>query len=158
MGQVHTVAVPMEELAPLIGLQLENGGRATITVTGISMLPMLYNRRDSVTLIPGGKEKLGDVIFYRRDNGQYVLHRIIRLTEDGYICCGDNQYEKEPVRPEQVIAVVDSFVRKGKLYTHTHFGYRVYTALWVRLFFMRRFYIAVRRWAGRLLSRMKKRG
>jgi hypothetical protein len=36
-----------------------------------------------------------DVIFYRRENGQYVLHRIIKIKKDGYVCRGDNQTAKE---------------------------------------------------------------
>ena len=155
MTKVHTVAVPMADLAQVIALQLDNGGRATITVTGVSMLPMLRNRKDSVTLIPAGKQGQGDVIFYRRENGQYVLHRIIRETSEGYLCSGDNQYELEPVKPAQVIAVVDSFVRKGKTYDGSHRGYQLYTAAWVKLFFLRRPYIALRRRIGRLLWRLK---
>lgn len=155
MTQLHTVAVPMAELAEVIALQLENGGKATITVTGVSMLPMLRNRKDSVTLIPASqRQKPGNVIFYRRENGRYVLHRIIRITPEGYLCSGDNQYELEPVKPEQVVAVVDGFVRKGRTYTCNHPGYRLYTVLWVRLFFLRRLYIAVRRRAGCLFGRL----
>lgn len=47
---MRAVDIPMEELAKLLQLQLDHGGEATLTVTGVSMLPMLYNRRDSVKL------------------------------------------------------------------------------------------------------------
>ena len=43
--------LPMEQLAQLITLQLESGGRANLTVTGSSMLPMLRNGVDAVELI-----------------------------------------------------------------------------------------------------------
>ena len=155
---IETHAIPMESLAELIQLQLDNGGRAKLTVTGCSMLPMLRNRLDVVELIPvSGKQKKGDVILYHRDNGQYVLHRIIAVDEQGYICCGDNQFMREPIKQDQLIAVVDSFTRKGRYYSVSAFGYRIYTAVWVGLFPLRRCYLAVRRPLGRLYAKVRKR-
>ena len=46
------IAVPMEELMPLLQLQMEASGSAKLTVTGWSMMPMLHNRRDSVEICP----------------------------------------------------------------------------------------------------------
>lgn len=151
MNRIPTITVPMESLAEVITLQLENGGRANLTVTGSSMMPLFYNRRDSVVLIPADKpQKKGEIILYRRDNGQYVLHRIIRVRNGEYTCSGDNQYEEETVLQHQLIGVVDSFVRKGKHYDRNHPGYRLYQAVWVGLFPLRRIYIKVRRPLGRL--------
>lgn len=148
--------IPMESLSELLLLQLEKGGRSNLTVTGSSMYPMLRNCADSVELIPiTGQQKKGDVILYRRDNGQYILHRIIALTKDGYICCGDNQAEKEPVRHDQLLAAVDGFTRKGKVYTLHDFGYRLYTALWVGLFPLRRYLLGIRRRLGRLWRKIR---
>lgn len=145
-----TRSVPMEELYKVIALQLETGGRAQLTVTGRSMLPLLRAYRDAVELIPvsGGQQK-GKIILYRRENGQFVLHRIVRLTRDGYICCGDNEAAQEPVRQEQLLAVVDGLVRKGKRIEMNDPLYRLYTALWVGLFPLRGVYIAIRRLCGR---------
>lgn len=148
----------MEELAPLLEMQLQTGGKARLTVTGYSMMPMLRNRRDSVALItPKAQLKPGDIILYRRETGQYVLHRIIAAASQGYICCGDNQAEREPVGEEQVLGVVESFVRKGRHYSINHFGYRLYTGLWVKAFALRQPYIAVRRWLGRRLWQLRNR-
>lgn len=147
----------MESLSELLMLQLQNGGHAHLTVTGCSMQPMLCHRRDTVELIPvSKKQKAGDVILYRRENGQYVLHRIIAETEDGYICCGDNQAMREPVAHGQLLAVVDGFVRKGKRHTVEDPGYRLYTAVWVKLFLLRKHYIALRRCLGRLRRKLGK--
>lgn len=153
--QIRTI--PMEELSELVMLQLEKGGRARLTVTGWSMQPLLYNRRDVVELVPvSGKQKPGDIILYRRENGQYVLHRIIALSQEGYICSGDNQAVREPVAHDQLLAVVDGFIRKGKSYTLNAPGYRLYATVWVKLFFLRKPYIAIRRRIGRLLSKMRR--
>ncbi len=154
--QIYTL--PMKELAELIKLQLAEGGIAQLKVTGCSMLPMLREGRDSVTLVPvSGHRKKGDVILYQRKNGQYILHRIIRADGGSYICCGDNQFEKEPVEHSQVVAVVSAFTRKGRHHKHTDLGYRVYTAIWVGLFPLRKLYISVRRKFGGLRKKFLKR-
>lgn len=154
---MQTVTVPMEALAKLIVLQLENGGKANLTVTGSSMMPMLYHLRDSVSLVSAApQQKKGDIILYRRENGSYVLHRIIAVTPGGYICSGDNQAMREPVSPAQVLAVVDGFVRNGRAYSLSIFWYRLYRAVWVELFFLRPCYIAVRRRLGRLRTKFRK--
>lgn len=154
---METVIMPMESLIEVVLLQLQNGGRANLMVSGSSMMPMLRHRKDSVVLMPvSQRQKPGDVIFYRRDNGQYILHRIIRTTDGGYVCCGDNQYEPESVEHRQLIAVVEEFTYKGKCYGVDATGYRLYTALWVGLFFLRRPYIALRRRLGRLRNRYRK--
>ena len=149
--------MPMESLIELILLQLEKGGQANLTVTGNSMHPMLRAKKDSVTLVPAnGNHKKGDVLLYRRENGQYVLHRVIGITEAGYICSGDNQVMREPVTQVQVLAKVSGFSRKGKYYCIEHAGYRIYTLLCVRLFFLRKPYLFIRRCAGRLCRRLFK--
>ncbi len=148
--------VPMETLMEVISLQLSNGGRANLTVTGNSMAPMLHHRRDAVTLIPvKGAQKKGTVALYHRPNGKYALHRIVAVTKDGYICCGDNQWEKEWVDQAQLVATVDSFCRSGRCYSINHFGYLVYKFFWVELFFLRPAYIAVRRSVGRICRKVR---
>lgn len=147
--------LPMEELVKLLRVQLNNGGRANLVVTGISMYPMLHNRKDSVSLVPASDiQKKRDIILYRRANGQYVLHRIVAVKSGCYICCGDNQWELEKVEHHQVIAVVDGFTRKGKTYSMDHSGYRLYLLLWVDLLPLRRGYIWLRRRLGKLRRKL----
>ena len=154
---MQTRAIPMEELTELIMLQLENGGKAKLTVTGVSMMPMLRSRKDVVDLIPvNGPQKAGEVILYRRENGQYVLHRIIKVTKDGYICSGDNQAMQEPVAHSQLLAVMEGFTHNGKTYQRTSWGYRCYTWIWVNLFIFRKPYIAVRRFCSRIRRKLKR--
>lgn len=154
---MQTVTVPMESLVEIIELQLESSGKANLIVTGSSMLPMLRDRRDMVTLIPASNPKKGDVVLFRRKTGRYILHRIVAVTKDGYICCGDNQAVLEPVTGEQMIGAVASFIRKRKHYTVDAPGYRLYTAVWVNLFFLRRPYIALRRCMGRIRRKLRNR-
>lgn len=154
--EVNRSVLPVEQVAKLVQVQLENGGVAQLNVTGYSMMPLLYHCRDRVQLAPvTGEEKTGDVIFYRRENGKFILHRIIAVTPDGYICCGDNQAEKEQVLRQQLLAVMTGFTRKGKTYSVTHLGYRLYAGLWVGLFCLRPAYISLRRRFGRLTHKRK---
>ena len=148
---MHTESMPMEQLAQLLAVQLENGS-APLRVTGSSMHPILRHRRDTVYLQrPEKPLKKGDVIFYCRSNGCYVLHRIVCVIGEGqYICSGDNQYIPETVFQSQVLAVMESFRRGKKSFTTQHIGYRIFVWAWVGLFFVRKPILAVRRRLGRL--------
>ncbi len=129
-------AVPFAELMPLIEDSLRQGLRVTLTVSGRSMRPLFSHKRDSVILSACDPYSLkrGDVPLYRRDDGQYVLHRIVRVSENGYTLTGDAQWELETDLPkDHVLAVMTGFVRKGKTVDCDNFGYRVYVALWLWL-------------------------
>lgn len=145
-------SVPMESLAQILTMQMETGGVARLVVTGDSMYPTFRNRKDVVYLSSDtGSLKKKDLILYQRDSGQYVLHRIVSRPKNGaFICCGDNQWEKEPITARQVVAVVIGFRRKGKEQTPDTFGYRAWVNLWVGLFPLRRPLLAIRRWLGRI--------
>ena len=84
----------LAELMPLICEKLEEGREVTFSPHGSSMLPLLKEGRDTVTLAkPAGKLKKYDIPLYRRENGQFVLHRVVRVG-DTYTCIGDNQFER----------------------------------------------------------------
>ena len=152
------VAIPMEELMPILQLQMDTSGSALLTVTGWSMLPMLHNRKDTVAICPvTGSCKATDVILYQRDNGQYVLHRILRKTKTGYILCGDNQFFTEKLRQDQILAVVTGFTRKGKTYSVTQPGYRFYARFWVLFHPLRWLYLIPRRAVGKVRTFLRRR-
>lgn len=148
-------SIPMESLAEVLSLQMESGGVARLVVTGDSMYPTFRDRKDVVYLSAvSGNLKKKDLILYKRESGQYVLHRIVSRPKNGrFICCGDNQWEKEPVDFRQVVAVVTGFRRKGKEQTPKTFRYRMWVAVWVGLFPLRRPLLSVRRWLGRIRKR-----
>ena len=124
-------SVVLEEMMPLIRERLAAGEDVQFTPRGTSMRPMIHGGRDSVVLSPvQGKLKKHDLPLYQRDNGQYVLHRIVKAGES-YTCMGDNQYHLEAgIRPDQVLAVVTAFVRDGKRYRVTDLRYRAYCLFW----------------------------
>ena len=111
---------------------LAEDGFYVSTTVGMSMFPMLCNRRDRVVICPVGNQKLKkyDLPLYRRPDGKYILHRIIGVREGYYIIRGDNTYRKEKVPDEWVIGYVTEFYRKGKHVSAESKKYRVYARFW----------------------------
>ena len=140
----------MEQLMPIITESLEAGKSVQFNPRGISMLPMLRQDIDSVVLSPlNGKLKKYDIPLYKRDNGKYVLHRVVEASET-YTCIGDNQYVYEKgIRDDQIIAVVTSFTRGDKKISVNNFSYRLYCRIWHYSRPMRHFARRAIRWIGR---------
>lgn len=98
---------------------------------GISMLPMLRQGKDSVELSPlPPKLKKYDLPVYRRADGQYVMHRVVAVKADHYICLGDNTLAFEHIYPEQMIGVVSAFKRGDRRIEADAAAYRMYCRLW----------------------------
>lgn len=135
MNKKHSLS----ELAPLIEDQLQNGGSVSFTVKGISMSPMLADGVDSICIKKAVFPlKKYDIPFYRRENGQFVLHRIIKVTPNGYICRGDHQIEKEyPVTDDMIIGVLNGYTHKGKEKRVDGFRYRLYAFIFVHTAYLR---------------------
>lgn len=136
--------VSLEQIAPLIKETLETSGEVSFVSSGTSMLPTIRDRMDVVTIVkPKGRLKKGDVPFYRRDNGQYVLHRIVYVNGGSYVTRGDNQRHNEyNVRQDQIIGVLQSFDRNGKTHKVTDADYRLYVRLLPLVRFFRKYYYA----------------
>lgn len=134
----------LADYADTIREVLDSGGEFTLFPRGTSMLPLIVEGRDSVTL-EKRPVKPGDIAFYQRADGSYILHRAIGFADGFYTMCGDNQLSPEPgISPEQVVAAVKYVTRRGKRLDGGCFGYRAYLLLW-RSFFVRRVYFRLRR-------------
>lgn len=136
--------VPLSAIYPLMWKMLEKGGTVTITVAGWSMQPMVYNRRDTVTLVkPQLPLKKYDLPLFRLDNGKFILHRVVKVYKNGnYKCQGDNRWEPEDnIRDDQIIGVVKSFNRNRKqIDVDKSFGYWLYTRTWKFLHPFKKYY------------------
>lgn len=121
-------------MAPIIEETIKNGGEATLTVVGISMFPLLLSGRDSVVLEKAEHVKKYDVVFYRRANGKYVLHRILGEKCGAYMTAGDNQTIIEyPVQRAAVIAKAKGFYRKGRYISAQSALQKIYAFLWAKV-------------------------
>ncbi len=125
----------IHDIAPLIEECIKGGSSIRIKVSGISMTPLLHNGKDSVLLSKADCVKKYDIVLHRRENGQYILHRIIKKKGNILTIAGDFETEKEyPVPESAVIAKVTSFTRNGKDYKPSDFIIRLYSAIWVMIF------------------------
>lgn len=143
----------LDELMPLMREQLEMGNNVRFSPRGISMLPMLRQGVDAVLLSPlPEKLRKYDLPLYRRDDGKYILHRIIKAGRT-YTCLGDNQFDPEPgVEHRQMIAVVTAFYRNGREIPVTDPGYRLYCRIWAYTRPARRLW----RWGRKRLQRWRR--
>ena len=115
-----------------------------VQVSGNSMFPFLTHGRDTVYLSRLTRPaRRGDILLYRRDSGAYVLHRVLKVEEGSLTMLGDGQLAPEPgIRPEQVLAVTERVIRRGKDLSASDPGWRAYTALWLALHPVRRWILA----------------
>ena len=109
---------------------LEKEGVFVSTTSGVSMYPMLRDRRDTIIVTkPDGRLKKYDVALYKRGES-YVLHRVIKVLPDSYIIRGDNCLAKEyGITDGDVIGKLKSFYRKEKEINMMSISYRLYSRL-----------------------------
>lgn len=121
----------MKVLGELISSEVEKGKLAKFTVVGNSMFPLFRDGKDNVILKKADKVKNHDVVFYRREDGSYVLHRVIGKGLKGYKLCGDDQIVVEyPVNKDEIIAVMTGFERNGIFVSSSNPKYRLYVGVW----------------------------
>ena len=151
--------ISLADYYPLIQETLDRGGTFSMTITGTSMFPFIVGERDKVTLSPlPVKLKKNDLPLYRRANGAFVLHRVVKVCKDGtYTCCGDHQWWLEKgLRHEQMIGLATEYVRKGKKLTNKNLNYRIYRTVWTWMLPLRPYLFRLNgRWNG-LKRRLKK--
>lgn len=123
--------------------QLAEHGRLVYTNVGDSMWPLLRQHRDLLIIERvEGRLKKYDVPLYRRDSGQYVLHRILKVREKDYVICGDNRWCREyGIEDRHILGVLTGVVRDGKEISVTNGWYRAYVHLWCDFFPIRAFII-----------------
>lgn len=148
--------VTMDDIIPIMREQIESGGKVSFTPKGNSMLPMLRNNMDSVTIAKAQLPlKKYELPLYIRENGKYILHRVVAVRDGSYTMCGDNQFIREHgVCDEQIVGVVTEFTRKGKTKKVTSCGYKFYCIFWSKTFFIRKCYRRIRRVLGRIKGKI----
>ncbi|MBQ7346826.1 MAG: S24/S26 family peptidase [Clostridia bacterium] len=139
-----------------IEFQLAQNGYYVSTTVGVSMRPMLRNRRDRVIIKPVGEGRLSkwDLPLYRRPDGKYVLHRIIGVEDGYYIIRGDNTYAKEKVPDEWILGVVTEFYRGERHVMADNKSYRRYAAFWQTVYPLRKPFHMARVFASRVKHKL----
>lgn len=126
--------VEIDELVPLIEEVVEGGGTFRFYPRGVSMQPMLYQGKDSVVLGKADEISVGDVVFYRRDDGNFVLHRIVGRHGGAYVMCGDHQGNgvEYGIGREQILFKLVGFYKGEEYHGIDEPQYKKYVAKRVR--------------------------
>ena len=111
---------------------LESGGEFRMYPHGTSMRPLIRQGIDSVVLEKMKRApKKNDILFYQRQDGSYILHRVWEVTDTGLTLVGDNQRMLEyGVTEEQIIGYVTRIYRGEKEINCDGLWYRMYLWLW----------------------------
>lgn len=148
--------VDNQTFLPVLIELIDQGHTVALTITGHSMTPFLVHGRDQIRFCrPDRPLKRGDMAFFRRRGGDYVMHRVCRVDENGcYYLVGDEQTLLEgPIAPEQVFGLVVQVCRKGTWIGPGDFWWDFFAGPWLNLLplrpVLRRVYaLASRFWKG----------
>ena len=125
----------------------EEGKTVSTVVEGGSMLPFLSPGRDYVFLNKITKApKRGDIILYKRKNGDYILHRIQKVRNGEYFLVGDRQTQVEGgIKKENLCAIVTEVRRKDKILNSKSPVWFFYKHIWLSLLRFRPFLLKLKR-------------
>ena len=129
-----------EELLPLLQERLALGQSVRyLPFRGVSMMPLLRQGKDSVEISPLPERlRKYDLPVYRYPSGKIVMHRVVDVKDEHYICLGDNTYEYEKISHNQMIGLVSAIKRGDHRISVDNRWYRLYCRVWVGLFPLRR--------------------
>jgi len=128
--------IKSSEIFPLIKELLNDGRKAWITVTGMSMYPFLREDKDCVELSSAciTSIKRGDIVLIKRVSGEYILHRVLYKKKEYFYIIGDaQQWIEGPLKPEQLIAVVTAVKRKNHQFTCQSKWWKLLVDLWLNI-------------------------
>ena len=134
---VKTQGIVMEEIRELIS----KGNTVTIRAKGNSMNPFIEHMRDEITLGPWKDEDIrkGCVALVKDNKGNYLVHRIIRREKETVTLIGDgNVGLYETAETDNIIGIMYSVTRKGKVWSTDSKVWKLYSWLWMFLLPVRR--------------------
>ena len=121
---------------PVLCELLEQGKEVSLTITGNSMSPFMVHGRDEILIAPpNGEWKKGDMAFFRRANGQYVMHRICRVNAAGecYFIGDAQQIIEGPVSPSRIFGKITAVRRKGRWIGPGEFSWEFFEHVWLNI-------------------------
>ena len=108
---------------------LSEDGMFVSTTSGVSMYPLLRDRRDTVIVTPTAKrlKKYDVALFLRGDS--YVLHRVIKVLPDSYLIRGDNCIMSDKVMDADILGKLTGIYRGDNEIDMQSRGYKTYSRL-----------------------------
>ena len=89
---------------------------------------LLIDHKDSVYITFPNKLKKYDVVLFRRNTNQLVLHRILKIKGSKVTMCGDNEFQKEVIDKSQIIGKMSEFSHNNKITKVTFLKFKLYSA------------------------------
>lgn len=144
MEQKPLREVDIHQYLPVLIDIINTGKDVSLIISGSSMAPFLCHHRDTIIISkPDAPFFKGEMVFYTRTSGQYVMHRIHHIDKQGNLyIIGDNQTIIEgPVLPSQVFGVIHKVIRKGKVLKKGDFWWEFFEKVWIRIVPLRPFIV-----------------
>ncbi len=137
---------------------LDSNGFIVYTNVGISMMPLLRQRKDIIEIRKRGPGRLKkyDVVLYKR-GGKYILHRILKVRPDDYVIAGDhNTFLEYGITDADILGVMTRVIRDGREIHMTDPEYLAYVHLWCDFYPVRIFILRCKRLAARVVRHIFK--
>lgn len=133
-------------------------GKLLYTNVGDSMMPLIRQGKDLLIIeSTNGPLKKYDIPLYKRDNGQYVLHRILKVRKNDYVICGDNRWHCEyGISDRHIIGVLTTVIRDGKEVDFSGWKYKLYVHLWCDFFYVRMLLLFLKVLPKRIKRKLRK--
>ena len=143
--------VDTREYVAVLKDMAEQGHEVSMPVVGTSRDPFLFHNRDKIYFRkPEGTIKKGDMVFYQRESGAYVMHRVMKVKKQQYYMAGDHQtFLEGPIEKKQIFAKVVSVEKDGVWITEEDKLWKFYAVWWRRLFWLRKVVNKLRRIIGK---------
>ena len=140
--------------------EIESKGYIVYTNVGDSMMPLLRQNKDLMVIRKiTAPLKKNDAVLFKRPNGTYVLHRIIKVCGLGqYRIAGDNCFYSEIVPEEWIIGILTEVIKDGRHISVESDEYKAYLKKvpWHRLMLkLRRYPQTVKKRIARILRRVE---
>ena len=134
------IEVDTREYVAALKEMVEQGMEVSMTIFGTSMEPFLIDKRDKIYFRKTEDPiKKGDMVFYQRKTGEYVMHRVLKVRKHQYYLAGDHQtFLEGPIEAQQICAKVISVERAGVWLTEKDRLWKFYAGWWRRLFWVRK--------------------
>lgn len=137
----HQELISAKELFSAIEELLAQGRQAAFTVTGMSMWPFLCHDRDRVIVESCDPNTIlkGDIVLLQTSLGNYILHRVTKITDIGFETTGDGNCFRDGEFPFSCIkAKVVRLIRKGVSIECGSRKWRALSQIWMNLFPVRK--------------------
>lgn len=126
---------------------LREQGQLRLEISGSSMQPLLKAEKNTVHIscLTQNPQPL-DVVLFRRDDGSFVLHRILSVCAERYTLCGDNQTKQEfGITRQQIVGRMEGYYTGERYHSCSALTYQMYARLWTGAMPVRRLWGAIRR-------------